>query len=123
MTSVEQNFDIYQGQRKVIEFTIYEEDDSATPENITGWSLEATFAPISTLRVDDSLTKTTTNGITITSGSDGEGEIVLPADETTEMDSGDWEWSLWLTDTDDEDALSIGTATVKETARSRSSTT
>lgn len=119
MTDLEQNLTIYQGQDVAIEVTIYEEEGGATADNIVGWALEATFARPVTNAIDESLTKTTGDGITITDGANGVAQIELSDDDTEAMTAGDWEWSLWVTDAGAEAPLLIGTITVKETARSR----
>jgi hypothetical protein len=122
MTSTRQDFDIYQGQAVTVTVTVYPTEGAALPTSIIGWDLEATFAPVTTLRVDADLTKTNGDGITITNGAGGICTVALTADDTTTMESGDWEWSLWLIDSGSEAPLSIGTITVLETARSRSDT-
>jgi hypothetical protein len=120
MTMEDQNFDVFQGSDVTINFTIYD-TDGYTAKNISGWTLEATFARLPTKKVDDDLTKTTATGITITSGADGTGTIVLLDTDTDEMDAGEWEWALWRTDDGFEQPLSMGVVTIRETARSRSS--
>jgi hypothetical protein len=119
VTHAFQNHDVYQGQTWINDVTIYESENSATPDDITGWELEVTFAPINTGVIDDDLTKTIGDGVTITDGPAGTVRIILPAAETNEMD-GKWEWSLWVIDEGLEAPLSIGTLTMLETARSRS---
>jgi hypothetical protein len=121
MTMEDQNFDVFQGSDVTINFTIYD-TDGYTAKNISGWALEATFAHPISKAIDSDRTETTDSGITITSGSDGEGTIVLSDDDTDEMTAGDWEWALWRTDDGFEQPLILGTLTIRETARSRSTT-
>lgn len=120
MTDLFQDFPIYQGSDVTITDTIYEAD-GFTRKNITGWALEATFAPLDTMTIDDDLTKTIGDGVTITDGVNGVCEIVLLAADTADMRSVDWEWALWRIDAGFKHPLSLGTITVAETARSRSS--
>jgi hypothetical protein len=119
VTHTFQNHDVYQGQTWINIVTIYESESSATLEDVTGWELEATFAPTNTGVIDSDLTKTVGAGVTITDGPNGVVRVVLPAAETNEMD-GKWEWSLWVIDEGLEAPLSVGTLTMLETARSRS---
>jgi hypothetical protein len=121
VTHTFQNHDVYQGQTWVNTVTIYESETSATPDVITGWALEATFAPTNTGTTDSDLTKTVGSGITITDGANGVCTITLTAANTLEMD-GEYEWALWVIDSGAEAPLSTGTLRMLETARSRSST-
>lgn len=118
MTHTFQDHDVYQGQTWVNIVTIYESESSATPAVITGWELEATFAPINTGVIRDELTKTIGDGVSITDGPNGICTVTLPADDTEDM-SGKWEWALWVVDEGAEAPLSVGTLTMLETARSR----
>jgi hypothetical protein len=122
VTHTFQDHDVYQGQTWVNTVTIYESETSATPDNIIGWALEATFAPTNTGTTDSDLTKTVGSGITITDGVNGVCTITLTAANTLEMD-GEYEWALWVIDSGAEAPLSLGTLSMKETARSRSTTT
>lgn len=119
MTHTFQDHDVYQGQTWINTVTIYASVTSATVENITGWELEATFAPISSGRINTDLTKTIGDGVTITDGPNGLCTVTLTADDTDDME-GEWEWALWVVDEGAEAPLSIGTLNMLETARSRS---
>jgi hypothetical protein len=122
MTHTQQDHDVYQGQDWLNTVTVYLSETSADTAFITGWALEATFAPSSTGRINEELTKTNGAGVTITNGGAGVCTIALSSDETTDM-SGEWEWSLWRISEGSKTPLSIGTLHFKETARSRRSST
>ena len=120
MTHTEQDLTIYQGQTASIVITIYASESSNTPQPITGWALEATFAPVNSGAVDADFTKTIGAGLTITDGANGVVTLVLPNEDTAEM-NGEYEYSLWVIDANAEAPLTIGTISIRETARSRSS--
>ena len=121
MTELDQDLDVYQGSDVLITVTVYE-SDGYTADVITGWDLEATFAKPVSRSIDTTLTKTIGDGVTITNGAGGVCTVALEDTDTDEMDAGEWEWSLWRIDDGSEAPLAIGTLTIIETARSRSST-
>ena len=122
MTEYNPKFETYQGADIPIPFTIYDAD-GYTPTNITGWTLEANFMPHSTGNTDESLEKTTGDGIEFTVAASGTGVITIPAEESAEMAAGDWSFDLWRTDTGTKYPVALGSFTLSETPRSRSSDT
>jgi hypothetical protein len=75
--------EMYVGEDKTLNVTIYEEDGE-TPQDIDGWTIEAVlhkYRHPETVYV----TKTTDDGITITSGNDGELSIDFDGEDTEDL--------------------------------------
>ena len=122
MTEFNAKFEAYQGADIPIAFTIYD-PDGYTATNITGWTLEANFMPVQTNNTDEELVKIEDDGIELTDAANGEGTITIPAEESQEMGAGDWAFDLWRTDTGTKYPVALGSFTLNETPRSRSSNT
>jgi hypothetical protein len=103
MTVTGQNFTCYRGQDLVITNTI-------TGQNITGWTLAATF------RNRTSGVSLTVDG-TVTNGAGGVCTVTLTDEQTGAFATGQYDWSLWRTDAGSENPLSVGTMTVVSTSR------
>lgn len=121
--SVTENFPIYYGEAKVIEFTVKKAVETPAgdgvhyePEDITGWAIsfqmveswaEEPLVPL--------VTKTTAaGGVSIVDGPAGVGRVTLPtADTRPSAGAGGYGYSISRTDSGSEAVLSDGTIQIK----------
>lgn len=86
MTALAQNFEIWQGEDKDIEVTVYEAD-GVTVKDITGGSI-SWIVKKKVSSIEATFTKTSASGITITSGVGGVFTITLSASDTATLSPG-----------------------------------
>lgn len=121
--SVTENFPIYYGEAKVIEFTVKKAVETPAgdgihyePEDITGWAISFQMVgswdeePIVPL-----VTKSTAaGGVSIVNGPAGIGRVTLPtADTRPSAGAGGYGYSISRTDSGSEAVLSDGTIQIK----------
>jgi hypothetical protein len=103
---------IWRAEAVTLNFNVQQTDDlPSDPENITGWTLAFTVAPIF-----DSPTKTLTKAGTVTDGPNGKCSVALTATETN-IAVGSYKYDLWRTDAGQERPLSVGVFNVLPSAR------
>ncbi len=119
MTDYNPKADLFRGADIVINFTIYAAD-GYTAENITTWTMEANFAPVTSRNTAEDLAATNGAGIAYTDAALGKGTITILAAKSQNMTGTDWEWDLWRTDAGSTYPVALGSFTLGETPRSRS---
>jgi hypothetical protein len=108
--------DFYTGEDKTITVTIYQADDT-TAQNITGWALSYTWKRAKTdADADAVLTKTTSNGITLTTPTDGVCTIAIADTDTDGLVARTYWHELKRTDAGSETVLTTGTVELQQAA-------
>lgn len=106
MTITNATFDSFQGEDVELDVIIYEEDD-ATPQNITGWTIEFVGRP--TWSTTPSVTESTTAGtIVITNPTQGEITITISMEDSVNMTAADYLFIIKRTDSGSNAVLTSG---------------
>lgn len=108
--------DFYTGEDKTITVTIYQ-SDGATPQNITGWSLSYVWKRAKT-DADSAavLTKTTANGIALTTPVDGVCTVTISDTDTDSLTARTYWHELKRTDAGSETVITTGTVELQQAA-------
>lgn len=104
----------FTGKDKVLQFT------DTVPSNITGWALKFVLAQ-NPHRTEVLVTKTTTDGITITDGAAGVCQVTIADTDTDGLpgsDDPDYFYELTRTDAGSEDVLAFGTVVLRQSPTS-----
>lgn len=87
MTALAQNFTVWQGEDKDIQISVYEDTDELISKDITD-AIISWIVKKKVNSVESAILKSTTDGITITSASEGKFTIVLKALNTIDLSPG-----------------------------------
>lgn len=109
MAATNQSFTMYQGEKRSIQITVYDDATPPAPVDITAATFQFAFAKVMT--EPPTFTKTSVSGITQTDSPGGVLEVAFLENDTKLLE-GDWQWELVMTLAGEIKVVSAGTTTL-----------
>lgn len=100
----------FQGETKILEYTVETEAEDGTVQVITGWSLR--WQLMNHQKSQDTVFEKATAGlgVVITDGPNGQAQVTIDPVDTTDIEPRTYWFELWRTDLGFETVLSYGPA-------------
>lgn len=100
----------FQGETKLLSFTVETEEENGTPEVISGWAIRWELRPHKKAQSTIFTKETGGSGVVITDPLNGLVEVTIDAADTIEIEPRTYWHELWRTDVGFETVLSYGPA-------------
>lgn len=100
----------FQGETKLLTFTVETEEENGTPEVISGWTIQWMLMGHKKAQSSIFTKETGGSGVVITDGLNGLVEVTIDPGDTTGVEPRTYWHELWRTDAGFEAVLSYGPA-------------